>query len=1124
VETDRASSTRADRAPPGRGAPPLPRTPFVGREEELHRLRNALERAEAGAGSVVLVSGEPGIGKSRLLDEVALAARDGGARVLLGRCWEAGGAPAYWPWIQCLRAYVREVDRETLADQLSAHTADLAQILPEIRSLVPDLPEPPAVDPETSRFRLFDATTGFLMEVARDRALLLVMDDLHAADAPSLLLLRFLAASIGTTGVLVAGAYRDIGLPAGHPLSEAVVELDRSPDTQRLRLGGLNEADVGRYIELAHGVPAPALAAAVQDETEGNPLFIGELVRLLATEGRLEEGLLAPGERTPLPETVRDVIARRLDHLSARTRDVLVLASVLGREFSIEAVRRLGGMSTAGVLRALDEAGEARIVLDAPAGLGRLRFSHALVRDALYDGIPPPRRYEFHRRAAEVLEALHAGEIETHLSEIAHHAFEAAPSGDPRRAVDLGRRAGERAVTLVAYEEAARLYGMALESLSLAPEPDAALRCDLLLALGDARMKAGDADEARTAFLKAADLAREIHDPDSLATAALGYGGRFVWVRAGSDPHLIPLLEEALLALPPEDSPLRVRVLARLAGALRVEASPEARDRKSEEAVRMARRLGDRPSLAYALVARYACIWGPHNTGELRDIAEEALRLARDSGEGERELEAQLIRHTSYLILGELGTARTALEAAADLAQRLKQVIQGWYVASYRTIAALFEGRLREAETMIEETRELGRRAQDLDPEVAYRIQLFSLRLEQGRVGEVETLIRRSIDEYPWYPLFRCALARLHTELGRERQARTTFEDVARDGFSIVPRDNQWLFAMSLLPETAAFLGDRLRSETLHDLLEPFAGLNVLFAPEITTGSVARPAAVAATAAGRWERAERLFEVAVERNDEMGARPWATRSRLGFARMLLDRDGPGDRDRAARLLEEAAVRSAKLGASAIESDVARLRELLGPGQKATPEPVAAVFRREGDSWELAFEGRAVRLRDSKGLRYLHALVAAPDREIPALELASPSGSGATPEAGLHVESGHAGQALDERARREYMDRIRELEEEAEEAEGLGDRGRAGRARDELDFLSRELASAYGLGGRPRRASDTAERARKAVTNRIRDAILRIRAEHPALARHLGNAVRTGTFCSYRADRPVNWSL
>jgi len=1106
--------------PSGRAGPPV----FVGRQRELGALADGLEAALAGSGRLFLLAGEPGIGKSRLADELGSLARERSVRVLWGRCWEAGGAPAYWPWVQSIRALIRSGDPEALRRHLAAGAGDVAQIVPEVRDLVPGVEEPPELDPASSRFRLFDAVAGFLMAAAEPDGLVLVLDDLHAADAPSLLLLRFLAGEIGESRLLVLGCYRDADLQRQGPLSAAVVQLGRTSVTRRLDLRGLDEGDVAEFIRRTTGSDPPdRLVAGVHEETEGNPLFLVEMVRLLEHEGGM--GAHQAAGRRILPEGIREVIGRRLAHLPDQTAEVLGLAAVLGREFDVETLSVLAGSPTSKVVSVLEDALAVRIVTDVPGAPGRLRFGHALIRDTLYDELPPARRLALHGLAGEALERVHASDLGPHLAEVAHHFVQAAPAGEGDRAVEYARRAGERAASLLAYEEAGRLYRLALQARGPGWD-DARSRCDLLLALGDAEMKAGDASASKTAFLEAGRLARASGLPEHLARAALGYGGRFVWLRAGPDRDVVRLLEEALAALPEDDSELRVRLLARLAGALRDQPSRELRDELSRQAVDMARRLGAPSAEAYALAGRYACIWGPDNTEELLGIAERTVLLAEQIGEPERALEGHLVRHTSLMILGDIPAATRALEEAGRLADELRQVLQRWYVACYRAILGLFEGRYADAEARIEEVLALGERAQDLDPQVAYRLQLFALRKEQGRLEEMEEVIRRSVDEYPWYPLFRCALAHLYAEAGREHQARRAFEELAADRFAAIPRDNQWLLAMSFLPEVARVFGDAERAAILHDLLLPYAELNVMFAPELVTGSMAGAVGVAAETAGRWDAAVSAFETAITRNSHMGALPAMARVQHDYARALLGRGGRAGRDRAADLVRSALATAEELGMPALAARLTALVEA-GTVQAPVPAPRAAVFRREGEYWSIAFEGDAFRLRDSKGLRYLAVLLARPGHEVLALDLVSGGpervGPGPAVDDDLAVEGG-GGEVLDRQARDAYRRRLEELRDTLAEAESWGDAERASRAREEMEFLARELAAGVGLGGRPRPAVSPAERARQSVTKAIKGAISRVSEQSPTLGAHLGTTVRTGTFCSYTPDprAPIAW--
>jgi DNA-binding SARP family transcriptional activator len=911
------------------------RAVFVGRERELGELRSGLDSAFAGRGRLFLVSGEPGIGKSRLADEVATEARERGAQVLVGRCWEAGGAPAYWPWVQTIRAYLPNRDPERLRLELGSGASDLAQIVPELVELFPDLATPPALDPEGARFRLFDATALFLKNAANAQPLILVLDDLHAADAPSLLLLQFVAGELPQARVMILGAYRDIEPTLGEPLSSALAELTRQTATRPLPLAGLEEREVASFIEQSEGVqPTQDLVAVVHRETEGNPLFVGEVVRLLASERRLIDFRDEEPSRLRIPESVRAVIGSRLRRFSEGCKTLLSTASVLGRDVDLDALALVSGLGKDELLDMLDEALAARALVEVPgvaAAAGRIRFSHALIRDVLYDEMSPARRVRLHRQVGEALERLYAQDPEPHLAELAHHFTAAAVGGDVDKAIDYARRAGERAARLLAYEEAVRLFQVALQALESTGRRDDDGHGELLLALGDAQTRSGEEPTAKETFLRAAELARRAESPERLARAALGYGGRFVWARAGTDRNVVPLLESALAALEENDSPLRVRVLARLAGALRDQRAREPRAALSAEAVEMARRIGDPSTLAYALQGRCMAIFWPENPEERIAIANELLQLAENVGDREQAAAARYYRMMFQLELGDMPAVSAGLDEYALLAEELRQPAQLWLLLATRATLALFEGRLEEAEALIEEALEVGRHAQGADAVLSHRIHLFTLRWQQGRLDGLEEILIRSAEEYPARPMFRCMLARLYADLAREADARRALDDLAADDFATLPRTNEWLFSLGFLADVAEYLGDAARARTLYDLLSPHAARNASTSDYISTGSVARPLGILASILARWQNAERHFEDALEMNERMGARPWAARTQHDYARMLLRRDEPGDRERAATLLSSCLETFRELGMDLVAKSVSSVEPAVQTG-------------------------------------------------------------------------------------------------------------------------------------------------------------------------------------------------
>jgi DNA-binding SARP family transcriptional activator len=887
---------------------------FVGREAELADLESALEAALLGRGSVFMIGGEPGIGKSRLADELSRRAVARGADALWGRCWEAGGAPAYWPWVQALRMYLRDVDADRLRRHLGAHGGDVAHILPEIRDELPDLPVPEAPESEGARFRLFDATCSFIERVATEKPVVLVLEDLHAADVPSLLLLQFAAAEIGEARLLVIGTYRDIEIGPGHPLAAALDALRRQPATRTLWLEGFGERDVSRLIETIAGVrPSRRVATAIHAGTGGNPLFVGELVRLLASEGHLEQPIDETDVRLSIPRGVRDVIAKRVALVSDDARDMLEIASVLGREFAIGTLAHATRSAPAEVLDLLDEAIDEGVVAQVPSTAHRLRFTHVLIRDALYDQLGASRRRRLHRDLGEALEELYAADREPHLAELAQHFFAAGPEGDPARAFDYARRAGDRAVGLLAFEEAGRLYSLALRVLDGTAGDHRAERGATLLSLGYAHLRAGDQPLAREVFLAAADIARELGAVELLAQAALGYGGLMVWVAARGDPHLIGLLEEALASLEERDSPLRAKLMARLSCAIRDQPFRQRGIGLSAEAVEMARRIGDPSTLAYALDARCIVLAGPATLAEFVEATEELATQAEQTADLRLVMTARFYRTFSNLQVGDTARTWRELEAARREADELRVPSYNWAPTALAASLALVQGAFEQGERLMALAYDLGKEAQPVNAEAAVRLQTYLLRRARGGLeAEAEALRAWSAGD-PTYPIGRCALASLYSDLGLRTEAATIFEEVAGNDFAAVHLDEEWLVALSFLADTARFLGDRERAAILYDQLAPYADRNAVAWPEGATAAVARPLGVLASMLGPREAAERHFEAAVEMNDRIGARPWVAHTRHDQARMLAASGQPGDGERAQALLMAALTTYRELG-------------------------------------------------------------------------------------------------------------------------------------------------------------------------------------------------------------------
>ncbi len=1112
---------------------------LVGRERELAELDAALGEALSGRGRLVVLTGEPGIGKTALARAFVERAAERGAAWAWGTCWDGGGAPAYWPWVQVVRALARNEDATSLRDLLGDGAPWLAGLLPELS----ETPGPPAqqgaMDSDQARFRLFDALASLLAAVSERRPLVVVLDDLHWADVSSLLALEFVAKTVPDMPVLAIAAYRHVEAHAREELAAPLGGLARA--AIRLPLKGLDRDDVGRLAAARAGslvTPAepagiaPRLISAVHAASAGNPFYVDELVQLLARQGRLHDirGLDRP---LPLPDSVRDAIRRRLAMLDDDALGMLGAAAVIGGEFRLATLAGVLEAPQPATLARLEGPLRAGIVVAAPDP-GRFAFQHALVRDTLLENLGATRRARLHRSAAEVLEALYRDDPEPRLAEIAHHFLHAAPEGGAERAVDYAARAAHRAIGQFAYEESARLYERAIDVAASLPA-DAERAWELHQGLGEALMRAGDVEAAQPALRAAAGQARRLGDPQRLARTALASA-------LGSlspglvEPDLVALLEEALTRLdavqsagPQEQAAadaLRCRVRVQLALALYWSPQRERREALVDEALALARgiftgeaaraspvqrELADR-TLAFALAQGFVAVWGPDTVTRGLPISTEALELCERTNDPELAMQVRLWRISLLLELDDPARAEEEIEAFLRTARRLRQPRMLVYDPLHRAMAAHLRGELDSAEQLTAEAIAQARALPGSMAPIAADEQTCVVRRAQGRPAQLEAVVRKNADRLPALPRWRCGLALVLAELGREDEARRELERLAAAGFDDIPRDALWLVSMALLAELCAVLGERERARRLYELLAPYEGRNVVSMGAAYLGPVARYLGLLAMTVGEPERALGHLETARSAAERMGARPAVVLTALDAAEVLVRRGAPADAMRARALVdgvEDEALRHEMAGAVA---RIAGLRARLGPpaaaaAGQAAPAPAAddlhAGLRREQDVWRLDFEGRSVCLHDAKGLHHLAVLLASPGTRVAAVALADANHEPAPPR-DLH----------------ELRALAAELQAEIAEAREFNDPVRLERATDALEALAAQLAVPDPAPG------PAAERARLNVTRAIRAALRRIAAHEPELGRLLENAIRTGSFCAYEPDPgvPLEWEV
>ena len=864
---------------------------FVGREADLAELARVYADVTDGARRLVLVSGEPGIGKTRLAAQFARRAFADGAIVLFGRCDEEG-LLAQQPFAEALRQYVRACPTAELASRVQIVSGELRRIVPELAERIPDLPEPLAGDPEGARARLFEAVCSLLCQAARHTPVVLVLDDLHWADTSTLLLLKYLARYPHEARLMVLGTYRQTELDPGHPLSATLAQLGRERRLLCLPLARLDRAAVSRLVDIHAGDDAsPELGRVVYEGTEGNAFFVVEVLRHLAESGAIGAAANGGGERLAVPDGVKDVVAQRVRRLGAATHRLLVTASVLGREFEWRVLQDLTPLHEDELLDSLEAAVRACVVEEVAGQAGRYSFSHALIRDTLYETLTATRRAVMHRRVGTAIEEAHRADLEPYLAELAHHFASAGTSGDLERAIEYGTRAGEHATQQLAYEQAAGHYRQTARLIEVVdPERLQRRRCDLVIAQGEAERQAGDSAYRKT-LLGGARLALKLRDPERLARAALANNRGVNSSGQGVDRERVSVLRAALDAYDAGDSPTRAALLALLALELVVDEDSTLRDRLNEEALSMARRIGDPRTLALVLTQRCVSQWVP-----VQKVAERRANLREAEEVADRLDDPLLTGHIAYLgahaalNAGDLDEYDRLLGRLHVVAEQLGQPIMRWYEMVVRAKRASISAGGDEAERLAYAALEIGRRGGQPDSMLWFLGQLVAARFVQGTLDRgdphLADLIPTPGASLPTNPeyipstsmslLVGSATSAILCEVGRVEDARGHFEFVMRDGLDRLQPDYTALVIPVYASVACARLGDVRRAARLHELLEPHRD-RIVSTGAGWFGTTAHFLGLLAATMDRPDEAEAHFASAARTYESLGAAPWLAR-------------------------------------------------------------------------------------------------------------------------------------------------------------------------------------------------------------------------------------------------------
>lgn len=885
---------------------------LVGRRREIERLHAAAEEALSGRGQTVMLAGAPGLGKTRLAEQIAhLVTRR--MNVIWGRCWEEGGSPPYWPWPEIVNGLLAP-------DRRSGSSLD--ELLLEPGAPSTEASSVGGQQQASLRFRLFTSVVGLVRQASQERPLLLIVEDLHGADEPALLLFKYLAREIATMRALLVGTYRPEGVRGRADRSEILENISSS--STLLPLSGLAIDEVGEFLRTAlDTVPPAETVARAHELSGGNPLFLQELVGALSLGASSNLRELETELRNAVP--LRAAIRRHLAPLSPGAKQVVAAAAVLGPECDLALLNGVLELPGDDLVTHLEEAALAQILADSNSGV--VRFSHALFRELAYHDMPAPQRRDLHARAARALEKLGRGEHPKTVAAIAHHWVECLPDSEAyAKAIDYLSRAAKAASVRMAFEEAREHCSRALELIERSGGRDE--RWFLLQTrLADSQRLCGAVSQAREACLDAIAWARQHGTPEQHATAALLLD-RIVGESGVADEQVIGALEEALARVETQTSTHRALLLSRLSVQTSFSSEHARASEIALEALRVARLSAEPNVIGQALSARLFSLVGWSDRDAMRLVAEtreEALVVARSCTEPDTVLDLLGWGYVTLLQQGMVERAAQEFVRYQQQAAFLQRPLANWFIMSIRTAQAIWEGRFEEAEALSLQTFDYGSRAGLVAAEQYMGTHLFQLRREQGRLQEMLPMLQAQVAALPTVAPWRAGLAVACLELGDRDGARAELERLAHDGFASITPDMNWLPAVALIADVSAWLEDRRSSELLYEKLEP------LQSALVTAGAISALLGIVDLSLGQLalalddpERALGHLQAAHQLALRLGAPTWAARCDLALAEALFRARQPAHEE-AMEHLRRAAATATRVGMPKVAT---RAEELL----------------------------------------------------------------------------------------------------------------------------------------------------------------------------------------------------